>query len=572
MAFISRSPELSERSLTCIENKFITKYMPILDPLAVKVYIYGLYLSGKSGSFTLEDLAKSLNITDEQAINCFEYLDEFELVKITNRSPFEVEYLEAENVSGTPKKFKSEKYSDFAKSVQTIIKGRMISPNEYREYFYLIEEYGFEQSALLMIINYCVSMKGDDIRLQYIKKVAKSFAAEGATTAKKVDEKLAQFTSSTPSLLKIFSAAGIARRPDVDDDRLYKKWSEELGFSDDGIIAAARYFKTKTVERLDDALGELYRNKKFDVKEIEFYCKTKNSVHAATLDIARSLGVYMQNAAPYMENYVSVWCDRGYELGTLKKLANYCFLHGKRSFEDMDAFIKNELYGQGIIDEKAVNSYMEMTNAEDEFLKKMLTACGLTRKVISLDREFLARWRQWEFSDDMIMRAAELSEGKNNPIAYMNGVLSSWKASGIFTPDKIEGAAHTTKTEEKSIDRGVIERHYAELRQRAEAAAEKTLERALADDTYSALHKEINSLNIKLAFAESRADGSESEIAERIAAANRAADERLKELGIDKADFTPHYSCKICGDTGYDAAGKPCKCLKKFIADYKGAM
>lgn len=79
----------------------------------------------------------------------------------------------------------------------------MISPNEYREYFYLMEEYGFEQSALLMIVNYCVNMKGDDIRVQYIKKVAKSFAAEGAVTAKKVDEKLAQYTFSTPALLKI---------------------------------------------------------------------------------------------------------------------------------------------------------------------------------------------------------------------------------------------------------------------------------------------------------------------------------------------------------------------------------
>lgn len=567
MAFISRSPELSARSFTCVENKFITKYMPVLEPLSVKVYLYGLYLSGNSQAFTLEDLAKSLNISEEQVVNCFEYLDEFELVKITCRSPFEVTYLEAENVSGTPKKYKSEKYADFAKSVQAVIKGRMISPNEYREYFYLIEEYGFEQSALLMIINYCVSMKGDDIRLQYIKKVAKSFAAEGATTAKKVDDKLARFTSSTPFLLKIFAAAGISRKPDVDDDALYKKWSNELGFSDDAISATAKYFKTKTVEKLDDALGELYRNKKFDVKEIEFYCKTRNSVHAATAEIAKALGVYMQNTAPYMENYVIPWCDRGYELGTLKTLANYCFMHGKRSFEDMNDFIK-ELYDQGIIGEKAVNSYIEMKNAEDEFLKKVLTACGLSRRIISPDREFLSRWRQWNFSDEMILRAAELSAGKNNPVAYMNGVLSSWRESGIFTPDKIEGYARQAAATEKTVDRGVIERHYAELRQIAEARAERALERALADQTYGAMYKEINSLNIQLAFAESRGDGTEKEIEQRIKDTESAADMRLKELGIDKEDFTPHYNCKICGDTGYDANGRPCKCLKKFIADY----
>lgn len=571
MAFISLSPELKAKSFTGIENKFITKYMPVLDPLAVKVYIYGLYLCGVSGSFTVDDLAKSLGISEEQAVSCFEYLDEFELVKITSREPFEVTYEETENISGAPKKYKPEKYADFARGVQAIIKGRMISPNEYREYFYLMEEYGFEQSALLMIVNYCVNMKGDDIRVQYIKKVAKSFAAEGAVTAKKVDEKLAQYTFSTPALLKIFAAAKISRRPGIEDDKLYKKWTDELGFSDDAIICASTLFKARTTERIDEALEELYRNKKFDVKEIEYYCKNKNSLHAATLDIAKCLGVYVQSAAPYIENYTGKWCDMGYEADTLRTLASYCFTHGRKSFESMDDFVK-ELYSQGIISGKAVNSYIEMSNAEEEFLKKVLSLCGLTRRIIAPDKEFLARWRQWEFSDEMILKAAELSAGKNNPLAYMNGVLSAWKSDGVFTPDKIQSAVKaSTPRGERTVDRSVIENHYAQLRQIAESRAEQALENAMADKTYSDLHKLINSLNIKLAFAESRADGTQEGIERELKDAENRADERLNELGIDKADFTPRYSCKICGDTGYDASGKPCKCLKKFIEDYKNS-
>ena len=571
MAFISLEPELRAKSFTGVENKFITKYMPVLDPVAVKVYIYGLYLSSASSAFTLSDLAAGLKITEEQAMNCFEYLDEFELVKITCRAPFEVTYLEAENISGTPKKYKPEKYADFARSVQAIIKGRMISPNEYREYFYLMEEYGFEQSALLMIVNYCVNMKGDDIRVQYIKKVAKSFAADGATTAKKVDEKLAQFTSSTPALLKIFAAAGIVRRPGIDDDRLYKKWTGELGFSDDAIAAAAKYFRAKTVEKIDESLEELFRNKKFDIKEIEYYCKAKNSLRTATAEIARLLGVYMQNSAPYIENYTGAWCDMGYSTDSLKKLASYCFTHDRKSFEAMDDFVK-KLCEKGIIDDKSVNSYIDMINAEDDFIKRMLKNCSLTRRIIPSDRETLARWRSWNFSDEMILKAAELSAGKNNPVAYMNGVLSSWKSEGISDPADIGSGVHASSSRgEKTVDRSVIERHYASLRQIAEDKAEKTLERALADKIYGALHKEINSLNIKLAFAESRADGTEKQISEKIAAAERSADERLAQLGINRDDFTPHYSCRICGDTGYDVNGNPCRCLKKFIADYRNS-
>ncbi len=565
MAFISLSPELKARSFTGVENKFITKYMPALDGLAVKVYLYGLYLSQTAGDLTAADLAAALKIGEEQVFECFECLDEFELVKITCRAPLEVTYLDAEDVSGTPKKYKPEKYADFARSVQSIIKGRMISTSEYREYFYLMDEYGFEQSALLMIVNYCVSMKGDDIRVQYIKKVAKSFAAEGAVTAKKVDEKLASFTTATPALLKIFAAAGISRRPGIEDEKLYKKWSEELGFSDEAVAACARLFRAKTVERIDSALDELYANKKFDVKEIEYYCKVRNSVHDATMEIAKSLGLYIQNAAPYIENYVGVWCDRGYELPTLKKLASYCFMHGKKSFEAMDGFL-DEMYKKGVIDDGAVAAYTQALDAEDEFIKKILTACGLTRRPVPSDKTFAERWREWAFSDEMILKAAELAAGKSNPLAYMNGVLSSWKQRGAFTPESVS-EDRPARTAGSAIDRSVIERHYAGLRQIAEDRAEKALDRALEDGRYAALHAEIRSLGISLAIAEAKNDGNASALERKITEAESAADTRLKELGIDKADFTPRYSCSACGDTGYDANGLPCACLKKFIAE-----
>ena len=104
MAFVTLSPELSSKSFTGVENKFITKYLPVLDALSVKVYLYGLYLGSSAAPFTVGDLASALGITEEQAISCFEYLEEFELVRITCRSPFEAEYLRSDNVSGTPKR------------------------------------------------------------------------------------------------------------------------------------------------------------------------------------------------------------------------------------------------------------------------------------------------------------------------------------------------------------------------------------------------------------------------------------------------------------------------------------
>ena len=43
MPLISVSDELLKKSFTSVENKFITKYLPVLEPNAVKVYLIALH-------------------------------------------------------------------------------------------------------------------------------------------------------------------------------------------------------------------------------------------------------------------------------------------------------------------------------------------------------------------------------------------------------------------------------------------------------------------------------------------------------------------------------------------------
>ena len=114
----------------------------------------------------------------------------------------------------------------------------------------------------------------------------------------------------------------------------------------------------------------------------------------------------------------------------------------------MDGFIKT-LYESGIVSDGSVNEYIEKRNADDKLLKALLTACGLTRKIIPWDRNSLENWRRWNFSDEMLFEAAKLSAGKANPMAYINGILSSWKKDGIFEVTSIA-------TEDKSIQQNKI--------------------------------------------------------------------------------------------------------------------
>ena len=92
---------------------------------------------------------------------------------------------------------------------------------------------------------------------------------------------------------------------------------------------------------------------------------------------------------------------------------------------------------------------------------------------------------------------------------------------------------------------------------------------ALADGVYGSIRKQLNELAISLAFAEVQDPAKADGISKQIEKLEADGDKRLKELCIDKADFTPKYSCKICNDTGYDKNGSPCSCMKKFISSIK---
>lgn len=566
MPFISVADEVSKKGTTSIENSFILKYLPELEPAAVKIYLFSLYIYQNGlTSYNAEDFAKKFGITESDLKNYFDYLEEFELVTVTSDNPLEIRILDCNNVNGTPKKVKPEKYADFSTQVQSVITGRMISTNEFMEYYYLLEEYGFEQNALIMIVNYCVNLKGNDIRLQYIKKVAKSFAADGATTARKVEEKLASYSSSTPSLIKIFSALSITRKPDIDDDKLYDKWTNELGFNDDTIICAAKHFKAKTCDKIDAALTELFNNKKFDSKEIADYCKNKTSVYNATLQIAKSLGIYIQNPSPYVENYTSVWINYGFEPDTLKIIAEYCFLQGKKTFEGMHDFIVL-LYDEGVITEQNVTDKLNGIAAENKLMKNILTKCGLTRRVIDSDRDCLNRWKSWGFPEEMLLSAAALASGKSNPVSYMNAILSSWKNDGIMTADKITEKGSPDGGESK---KAIIERHFYDLRAQAKQRAEKAQNKAMSDSVYADIKRQINSLSIQVAFTEINDEQAAKKISEKIVSLEQQADERLQALGIARAQLVPQYKCKLCNDTGYNSDGKQCECLKKFISDNK---
>lgn len=52
----------------------------------------------------------------------------------------------------------------------------------------------------------------------------------------------------------------------------------------------------------------------------------------------------------------------------------------------------------------------------------------------------------------MIIKAAELSAGKNNPMAAVNYLLSTWKNGGVYTVEQIPTVGDKAKTKRSVTD------------------------------------------------------------------------------------------------------------------------
>jgi len=436
MAFCSFDKELAAVSTTNIENVFINSYLPESDGNAVKVYLYGLYLcENSSDDISSAEFSKNICLDESVVKDCFKYWEEFGAVNILSDEPFIVKYLPLTSFN-KPKKIRVEKYNEFNKSLQVLITGRMITTNEYSEYMALMEDFSIKPEAMLMIVNYCVELKGPDIGFRYIIKVARDFAERGITTVEAVEKELSDYTVRSSDICRVLSALGLKRKPEIEDLNLYKKWIKDLGFSEDAVLYSAKESKAKSVKKLDEVMNELYGSKKFSEKEICDYLKNKQNIKELAYKISRALSVYCEVIDPVLDNYVIPWLNKGYDEETLLFIANFCFRKNRRTFEDMNKKM-DSFYSSGLITLVSIADYIKRNAEDDKFINQILNITGIIRKPTEWDRNNIRTWRVWNFSDEMILEAAKISSGKNSPLTYINAVLSDWKTNNIYTPDKI---------------------------------------------------------------------------------------------------------------------------------------
>ena len=572
VAFCSFSKD-NDNSYTIIENKFITKYLPEADGFAVKVYLYGLFLCENTDTdFGVASMAEVLKTTEEKIKEAFAFWEDYDLVAILSKEPFTVQYLPVRSAVGKPKKVRYEQYADFNKELQRKLQkvGKFVSAGDYIKYMRFLEENDIQPQAFLLIAEYCINKQGEAVSPSYIFNKAKKLIRGGCSTYEQVEKELSSYNAHEGDLLAIFNTLSLTtRNPDETDYALYAKWTEKLGFAKDGVLAAAKKLKRGSMNSLDLTLDELYAKGKTEAKEIESYLADRDLLTKLTFRIVRKLGVKVQNAAPYVDEYVEKWYSYGFEESSLLDIALYCLKTDRGDFGAMHEQVKS-LFKDGVVSTEGVKAFLKEKNDELKLFTKIQALCGGLRKSVS-NLSLIGTWREWKFNDEMILEAAKRSATGSNPIPYMNKILSAWKQDGVYKVKDIPSApTGTTATGaspryvnpnvEAANAKTDRERYYAQLREKAISNAEKYLAKANGNSRFKAIGTELSKMEFELAKAEMFEPEKLPALEEKKLALITERRNILKSLGIDEAQLTPQFHCPHCQDTGFMKNGSACSC------------
>lgn len=451
MAFCKFSTQSIASDKTTVDNLFISEFMPYAPENFVKVYLYGLFKCNNSDSLdnSLESFSRVLSMQEDEIITAFFYWQEQGLVKVIETTPFEIRFLPLKNLFANIKKYKPEKFASFTSQIQEIITGRMITINEYSQYYDLIERDKFQPEALLMLAKYCVGLKGDNVGYNYIVTVARNWAQENITTAEKVEERLKEFELIDTTLGELNKLMSIKRQLTIEEREMYQKWTKELEFEDDVILFVAKSLKknkSANYEKLNSKLIKFYEMKMMSVKEITAYEQQLNELFDTAKKVNSSLGLYYDNLEPVIENYISNWSNLGYNCETLILIANFCFKKSIRTLEGMNKII-NKLYKLGLISEEAILGYVEDMSLYDLKIKQLLERLGLNRNVNSWDRNYYQTWTEtWNINQELFDYAVSLAKDKIQPMQYLNKILGTYYEKKISTLEEAKNLAPVTST------------------------------------------------------------------------------------------------------------------------------
>ena len=455
MSFCKYSSERTIIDSVKVNNIFITEYLTLCPDGAVKTYLMGLYFCNHPThpNNSLNSFSTALGLPEEEILAHFMFLEELNLVKVLNIEPIEIRYLPVKKPEINKSKQK-DKYSEFCFCVQELIPDRMISTNEFYEYINFLKSMHMQPDALLRIIQYCTSLKGNDVGYAYVLTVAKAWAYKGLLTIEAIEQEIANHYSDDQNLKEVLKTFGIRRAPTFEEKEIWANITQNLDFDLSTILNVAKKLKVKNnsgLTLLRNKLQKYFTMQLNSIEAIDQYEKQKEEYYTIAKSVTSKLGVYYENLEPVIENYITKWINWGYTNELLTQIAVLCFKSSIRTLEGMDSKI-TKFYKLGIVSEESLSEYIDDIVTTDAYIKSILESLGSMRAVNNFDREMYKIWTEkFQTTKELMEYAISKSIGKVQPMQYLNKLLRHYHESGIKDVQKAKEDVKEFDTPNKKV-------------------------------------------------------------------------------------------------------------------------
>lgn len=455
------SSEASLDGAITVENKFIVEYMPYADGDYVKVYLYGLSLAARKSDAddSVERLARRLG-TDVATVNAA--IDHWTELGLMSRIGGDVCYFSTRTSRPKVKNFDVDKYREFNRQAQLYISARQIEPNEYYNYYSTMERLNIEWQAMVLIVKYCVDIKGDNVSYTYILAVARNLAQDGYRTADEVGERLDEFGVYYNELLRVLGAMG-GKRPDHESVQFYKKWRTAYKFEPEVIYHVAQNIKRGGINALDAKLTQYHESGYLTADAIEKFETERKDNYALAKAVNKAMGLYYDNVDPEIAMYIKPWLGLGFEPNAITAAARYCMKKDLKRLSDLDAVIRG-LFAEGITSEEQVCADFARENRFDADIEKLLKLINVKGAVKDVHRAYYTNWTEkWNMPFDTVAYAASLAKDKSNPMGYINSVLSDWHGKNITDTESAKRTAPpVSAAASTAAPTGIVHEKYSE--------------------------------------------------------------------------------------------------------------
>ena len=237
---------------TRVENIFINEYLPVASGDFVKVYIFISMYAEHQLPVNIGIVSRELQLKEEIVKEAITFWEEEGLLKrITGESDEDSTIIfvsqknklygmkdkvdENEDVNEDLVSLENKEISEIYLLAEEML-GRTISTKEMENIKDAVKIYGISPDVLSYSFKYC--SEKDKLNLNYIIKVAKSWAEKDCVDVLQVKKLLNTESKENFRYNKIFKRLGFNRVPTPADIVIMKKWFDEMGYTLERVLEA----------------------------------------------------------------------------------------------------------------------------------------------------------------------------------------------------------------------------------------------------------------------------------------------------------------------------------------------